>query len=340
LTPTVQRTSIGIEWRQNGFSLKLQVIHQVNPYSYTANLDQADVRPIEETRNYRRYAVSFPSARPTEHAKMNTVWGDYYQPKGAATSPLAILLHGSIDPSIIPCRLLARGLAKNGIASFVLYMSLHTRRMPAEMRRRFPTLTNKEWQAHYRVSVTDVRQVIDWAENQPEIDSHRTAAIGISFGGFISAIAMAVDERIKAGVFIVSGGNSAKIALKSRTFRNRHKTTSAENRQTLAAYTSYLVEVANKGLNNVMPPMESFLMDPMTFAPLLRHRPIMMINARWDEVVPREATDDFWRAAGQPPISWLPATHGSIWLWYPLISRRITGFLRSTLHTPGTCRQQ
>jgi hypothetical protein len=54
-----------------------------------------------------------------------------------------------------------------------------------------------------------------------------------------------------------------------------------------------------------------------------------MINALWDQAIPREATDDFWEAAGKPPITWFPATHPTIWLWYPFIRHKIVRFLQS-----------
>ena len=68
----------------------------------------------------------------------------------------------------------------------------------------------------------------------------------------------------------------------------------------------------------------------MTFAHLLQQRPLLMINALWDEFIPKEATLDFWEACGKPNISWYPGTHASIWLWYPLILRQITSFIKST----------
>jgi hypothetical protein len=71
------------------------------------------------------------------------------------------------------------------------------------------------------------------------------------------------------------------------------------------------------------------MIDPMTYACNLRQRPLLMINARWDEAVSAAAALDFWEACGQPEIMWLPATHATIWLWYPLILRKIAGFLRA-----------
>jgi len=304
----------------------------MNPYSYTSSEPHFNLHLKKTTAKWLHYAVGFPSAYPTRYPENNTVLGEYFQPQGVDNAPLAVLLHGMGDLSTIPCKLLARSLVKRGIACFILYLVFHSRRMPGAIKKRFPTLTPEEWFEGYQISVIDVRQVVDWAGVRPEIDKERIAVIGISFGGFISSIAMGVDERIRAGIFIIMGGNGEKIAQKSKlsTIKKGYRRTDAEYHQIQNSYTQYLAEVAENGFDKVIPVRKSFLIDPMTFAYRLRQRPVLMINALWDEAIPREATLDFWEACGKPAITWFPTTHGSIWLLYPFLSRKIAGFLSST----------
>jgi len=207
--------------------------------------------------------------------------------------------------------------------------------MSPDIRRRMPVLSDDEWYETYRTSVIEVRQILDWAENRPELDPGKVALLGISFGGFVSSIAMGVDERVTAGVVIVSGGNSAKIAQKAplTSLSRRYRVSDSEYRQTLAAYADYCSEVDEKGFEAVVPVRRSFQNDPMTFAGRLRGRRLLMINARWDELVPREAALDFWNACGCPAILWLPATHVTIWLWYRTIHRRVRSFLDAAFRT-------
>jgi dienelactone hydrolase len=308
----------------------------MNPYSYPNGEPDANLQLKQTTRRWLRYTVEFPTARPTRHEEVNTVRGEYYQPRNAANAPLAILLHGIGDHSLIPNKFLARALANEGIACFILYLVFHSSRMPETVKNRLHQLSPEEWFEGYRVSVIDVRQVIDWANGRSEINKEQIAVIGLSFGGFISAITMGIDKRIKAGVFIITGGNSEKINHKSRkpAIKSWYKRTEAEYHQIQSEYAQYLAEVAEKGFENVTPPRQSFLTDPMTFAPYLRGRPVLMLNSLWDEYIPREVTREFWEACGKPAITWFPATHSTIWLWYPLIRRKITRFLRSTLGMP------
>jgi len=310
----------------------------MNPYSYTSGETHVNLHLKETTGSWLRYEVDFPSAHPTRYEENNTVRGEYFQPRQSEHAPLAILIHGWGDYSLIPCKLLARSLASQGIACFVLYLVFHTSRMPEVVKNRLPVLTPEEWFEGYQVSVIDVRQVADWAGDRAEINQEQIAVIGISLGGFISAITMGIDKRIGAGVFAVSGGNSAKITCKSRRsdFRKQYNYTDAEYHQTQSLYAQYLAEVAEKGFENVDPARRFFLTDPMTFASYLRQRPVLMLNALWDEAIPREAALDFWEACGKPAITWLPATHASIWLWYPFISWKIGRFLRSTFGMQGS----
>jgi len=304
----------------------------MNPYNYSGDELRFNSQLKQTTPGWLRYTVDFPSAHPTRYEENNTVRGEYFQPRDVDNAPLVILLHGMGDQSLIPCKLLARALVKKGMACFILYFVFHSSRMPEAVRKRLPDLTPEEWFEDYQISVIDVRQVVDWAGSRAEINKKQVAVIGISFGGFVSAIAMGIDKRIRAGVFLIIGGNSEKIGWKSRNraMRKRYKRTEAEYNHIHNHYVQYLTEVAEKGLENVTPFRKSFLTDPMTFAPYLRERPVLMLNALWDEYIPRETTLDFWKACGSPAITWFPATHATIWLLYPFISRKIARFLRST----------
>jgi cephalosporin-C deacetylase-like acetyl esterase len=322
------RINQGVTVSYPGRSASLKAM---NPYEYPRDNFEPNLQLKKTTRHWSHYLVDFPTARPTPYEKSNTVLGEYFQPKGAKNAPLVVLLHGVGDFSAIPCRMLAKALAKKGIASFVLYSVMHSSRMPADVMKRFPRLTSQEWFESHVISVIEPLQVIDWAESRDELNAEKIAVVGISFGGINSAIAMGLDKRLKAGVFIVMGGNSTKIGWETRTsdYNKERKQTKEGYEKTLNSYMEYLAEVEEKGLENVKPPQESFWIDPMTFAHLLRRRPVLMINATWDQAIPKEATIDFWKAAGEPPISWFPATHPTIWLWYPIIRGKIVRFLES-----------
>jgi hypothetical protein len=303
----------------------------MNPYTYQSSKLQANIQLKEATSKWLRYSVDFPTAFPTTYKENRIVLGEYLQPRNVNLAPLVILVHGWGDHSTIPCQLLAKALVKKGIACFILYLVFHSRRMAQAIKQRSPLLTPDEWFEGYQISVTDVRQLIDWASLRPEIDQKKIAVLGISLGGFVSEIAMGVDQRIKAGIFIVGGGNAEVFCwnTKHEAIQEGHTCTEAECRKIRSHYPKYRAEVVEKGLENVTPIKHCFLTDPLTYASFLKNRPIMMINALWDTAVPREATLDFWEACGRPPITWYPATHAGVWLLYPLIANKVAKFLNA-----------
>jgi dienelactone hydrolase len=312
----------------------------VNPYIYQRGEPSFNLRLRRVTGKWSSYQVDFTSAFKDGGWGSSIVRGEYFQPARSGHAPLAILLHGMGDHSLIPCKLLARSLASNGIACMVLYLFLHSSRLSADMKQRYPVFTSEEWFQIYQASVIEVRQVIDWADKRVEIDGGKVAVVGISFGGFISAITMGVDGRVRAGVFIVSAGNSEKINHMSQlsALTKDYRRTEAEYQSLQHSYIQYLAEVAERGVDYVTPPHNGFLVDPMTYAYNLRKRPLLMINARWDEAISAEAVLDFWRACDRPNIMWLPGTHATIWLWYPLISRKIAGFFKTSFGNEETPR--
>jgi cephalosporin-C deacetylase-like acetyl esterase len=301
-----------------------------NPYQYTPSNNGINCTLKETTSLWKRYAVDISSAFPSYYLGNTRIRGEYLFPEGKEKAPIVILVHGMGDRSVTPCRMIARTLAGKGIASFILYLIFHTFRVPPSIKGRYPNLTAEEWFESYQVSVIDVCQVVDWISTRPELDQTNICVAGISFGSFISSIAMALDKRIKAGVLIESGGNSDKITRHSFLLRWQYKRDDGEYRRNQESYNQYLSEVAEKGFENVIACKSSYLTDPMTFAIYLRQRPLLMINALFDEMIPRAATIDLWESCGRPPLKWYPATHASLWIWYPFIGPRLAGFLESS----------
>ncbi len=300
----------------------------MNPFKYNNTLTGITTRLIKQTASYRVYEVSFRSAIDTGYSRNSTVMGDYYVPVTDNPVPLAVLVHGMGDYSVLPWRVMAGNFINRKIACFLPYLSIHSRRLPAELKGNIPYLSPEEWYNVYRVSVIDILQIIDWAETRPEIDSNRVFISGISFGGFVSTIAMGMDERIKAGVFIVTGGNANKLTMlnKEGQYRKRYTRTEAEHAQIMADYRMYLEQVERYGFENVPAKHISFVTDPLTFAPNLKDRPVMMINAKYDKYIPVEAATDLWQAIGKPDIKWYPTGHVTLWLCYPSIRNTVSQF--------------
>jgi hypothetical protein len=70
-----------------------------------------------------------------------------------------------------------------------------------------------------------------------------------------------------------------------------------------------------------------FYFDTISFAPLIDPDRVLMINALFDIIIPRESTIKLHKALGEPLIKWLPAGHLSL----SLFKRKIISYIRSFL---------
>jgi cephalosporin-C deacetylase-like acetyl esterase len=304
----------------------------INPYTYNKHTNGVNCKLINENTVSSRYAVDFKSGFPVQYLGNGIVKGEYWLPRIRGSAPLCIIVHGMGDRSMVPCRLIAGTLIKKGIACFILFLVFHKQRVMESVRTRYPKLSAEEWFESYQVSVTDVHQVVDWAVTRPEIDPQKISVTGISYGSMIASIAMALDKRLSSGILVEAGGNSEKITHYSFLLSKVYKTDHQTYGQNQSTYLNYLNEVEKKGFDKVEPEKKAFLNDPLTFAHLLDKRPILMVNALFDEMIPRVCTNDLWEAAGKPRIKWYPATHASLWIWYPWIGPVLAKFLISN-HT-------
>ena len=301
-------------------------------YQYQA--DAADFRLTLMARKsgWRHYAMRFSSIRAQRPAHQ-TARAELYLPHGDGPKPLAIVLHGIGDFSLEPMKRAAARLAAQGIAGCALRMVFNSQRQPPEIKKRYPFLTDVEWIEHYVTSVTEIRQIIDWAVANPEIDESRIALVGISLGGFIGAIAMGLDPRIGTGVLALMGGNSEKLVHRSR-YHKLHRVprvSDAELATMQARYAAYREKVRTQGFAQVAPDESYYRTDPLTFAHRLKGRNLMLVNARWDEIVPRASTLDFWHAAGEPKIKWYAVNHVAFWLLAPWANHQLGCYLREQL---------
>ena len=298
------------------------------PYNYAKNEAPFELSLVGKSSLRAHYEVKFPSACQADYVEGNTVFADYFVPQNTE-APLMIILHGYGDTSLAPCLTLARLLVRNGVATFVVYLPFHSRRLPPGRQGSMLTGDARMWFEINRRAIIEIRQVVDWACTRGEIIKHKIGITGISLGGMISSIAMAVDKRINIGVFITIGGNLKELGWGNKSVANQvgHNCTREECWAVYEQYPEYLLKVKNEGLEGIKPAKECFLIDPLTFAEYLQGRQVLMINGKDDEVVSSRSTQILWEACGKPPLRWISGTHSEAYSQSTLINEQIIQFL-------------
>jgi len=129
-------------------------------------------------------------------------------------------------------------------------------------------------------TVVDLMRGVDYLASRNDIDVGRVGFTGFSMGGAIGAIFCAIDERVKAAVLGITGGDFDKLNIRAGA--------TGEERLRRA----YMI------------------VDPVNFVSRISPRPLLMINGVKDEIVPKAATETLYEAAREPKrIIWYDCGH-------------------------------
>lgn len=151
----------------------------------------------------------------------------------------------------------------------------------------------------YRSAVVDMRLLLDWAETQPNIDSSRIAMVGFSMSALVTATLMANDPRIAAGVLMMGAADFAQIFT---TCGNR----AGEVRRHVLTDYGWTLEQYHDFFEDLFGPA-----DPMFYAGRYDPSSIFMIDAAFDDCMPRSSREALWNATGRPKRLTLLSRHRS-----------------------------
>jgi dienelactone hydrolase len=138
-------------------------------------------------------------------------------------------------------------------------------------------------------TVIDIRRLLDWAAERPEIDRHRIGIVGFSFSSILANLTMAVDQRIAAGVFFMGGGHIHKIFAYCEG--NDLEKARGELGRRLGWSDLHFERTLEKPLRPI---------NPIRLASLLEARPVLLADSNVDAVIPPESRLALRRALGEP----------------------------------------
>jgi dipeptidyl aminopeptidase/acylaminoacyl peptidase len=241
-------------------------------------------------RDYTSHRVEFPGA-DGEPAVAH-----FLVPPGPGPHPAA-LVFPILGGSYVVSEMVAKVLVGRG------YAALHL-----ERRRLFPRDEDRADPdpaapaERMRLSVLDARRLLDWLETRPEIDPSRIGATGVSIGGILAATLMGVDDRVRAGVFIMAGGGLPELL---------HDSTEKPVRRFRDAVLSAGLAEDRAGFLRLTRPFTEPL-DPLTRAHRIDPGRVVLVSGRFDRVVPPERTRALWEGLGRPRWHRFPAGHYQI----------------------------
>lgn len=149
----------------------------------------------------------------------------------------------------------------------------------------------------YEQALLDHLQTIDWITQRSELDKERIGATGISFGGILLSTLAGIDNRIKASVPILAGGNMGKIL----TTTTKEKAIFAARKKAVSRVSGALEET---GINpNSLETMlkNGLKWDPLNYANDVNPETTFMVLAANDVVVPTETGYELAEAIFKEP---------------------------------------
>ncbi|MGQ9656834.1 MAG: alpha/beta hydrolase family protein [Fimbriimonadales bacterium] len=239
----------------------------------------------EETAEYRVIKVTYRSVHDQRVPALLIL------PKHSSEErlPCVILMHGlGSDKRMF--QMLWGPLTRAGFALFAIDAQYHGERKPSDDIPFFGMYPYRARDALIQ-TVIDLRRGVDYLQTREEIDPDRIGYIGASMGGILGSMFAGVDERVKAPVLLVAGGDW-KILME---------------RSALSAW-------RDAARNNPQQMQEALrvmdVVDPVNWVGRIAPRPVLFINGDADDVVPVDSNKALHNAAGEPKrIVWYKGGH-------------------------------
>lgn len=253
-------------------------------------------QPIEvaadvEARTRANFVVRQLELPSTDDATESIAF-EYYDVDGAARTPVVMLLPIFNGQLGIP-RYFARFFAKEGWAAVVV------------TRGRDPLDALTAPRETVRGNLQDYRRVLDWIDQEPELDASRIGLFGVSLGAMDAVMLTAIDRRVNSLVIAMAGGDISYL------LANTHYRPVARSIGDMAADLGTTREALGARLD------AAIKLDPLEVAPYIDAERVFMILTRTDAIIPFEAQQRLRAELGSPEALYLLTGHRPSVVFFP-----------------------
>jgi hypothetical protein len=234
--------------------------------------------------------MSLPSAADSSQS----IDFEYYDVDGEQRTPVVLLLPVFNGQLAIP-RFFARYFANQGWAAVVA------------MRGRDPLDTLVAPTETVQGNLQDYRRVLDWIENEPELDASRIGLFGVSLGAMDAVMLTAIDGRVNSLVIAMAGGDLSYL-LANTNYRRVVRTI-----DDMAASQGTSREELGAKLD------AEIKLDPLALAPYVDAERVLMVITRTDAIIPFEAQQQLRLGMGSPETLYLATGHRTSVVFFPKV---------------------
>ena len=284
--------------------------------------------PFDETRTHEIVRMSFRSSGNNGHPE-NLVEGQYFRSKEPGAKSLVVVMPIWGTSSYPPEKISTGYARRGGHDTHVIWIYGTAPLFPwdelstAATEDGFRTLS-RDSAERYRLSVVDMRRLVDWATTRPEIDASRIAFVGFSMSALVTATLLANEPQI-AGAVLMMG--AARFADVFSVCRNR----AGEVREHAMRSFGWTIDEYRDFFKSLFDPA-----DPVRFEGRYDPTKILMIDAMFDDCMPESSRAALWEITGHPRrVTFLYQHRSAFYSLTPLglnVSRRkIYRFLDETI---------
>jgi dienelactone hydrolase len=249
--------------------------------------DVQKVFGVERPRHFYRYKVYIES-RPGEKIPVLMTFPADYE----GQLPVILFLHG-IGQKKEFLNDISGPFNQAGFAMACFDQSMQgERKVEGSLLQQAASFRQRPWK-----TINDARRTIDYLQNHPDIDPERIYLVGASYGAITGTTVVAFEDRIRAAVLAVGGGN-IPIMLQAPII----------DEHALEYVSPWQLKLAKAVVSFIMKPA-----DPINYAKDTSPTPVLMLNGDRDQLVTPEAGRELYNALGEPrEIRWYPINHPGI----------------------------
>ncbi len=276
-------------------------------YSYKKSPIQYTETVLEERGEYTIKRIEFPVSSEADilHRGEKTISIDYYDVQGKGKTPVIIVLPILGGGDDIP-KFFAAYFASHGYAAVIVNRN----------QKQQNSIDVDNLEITLKQIVIDHKLAIDWIETQQDLDPQNIGVFGISMGGINAALLTALDQRIKASIIGLAGGDLPYILVHSKEESVQRRIAKSMQRHNLS-----LKEIHRALRMNVQT-------DPIKYAQYIDARKTLVVLAVFDTVVPYSRGVQLVRAIGMPERIYLLSGHYSSLLYIFYIERESLVFFK------------
>lgn len=244
-----------------------------------------------EARTRMHFAVRELSL-PVGAESTDSIEFEYYDVAGEARTPVIVLLP-VFNGQLAISRFFARYFANQGWAAVVVTRG----RDPLDALTAPADTVQGNLQAH--------RRVLDWVEQEPELDARRIGVLGVSLGAMDGVLLAALDRRVHSLVIAMAGGDLSYVL--TNTNHRRVARTIDDMAEELGTSREAVGEKLGAAL----------ALDPLAVAPYIDAERVFMVLTRTDAIIPFEAQEELRETMGSPEALYLMTGHRPSIVFFP-----------------------